>query len=417
MTENNQEQKDLEMNDQDAHKNPGDDGSLDATQKVQIEKPSGKSFDETQVVNGGFDETQVTSVEQDETSKVESVPDEIPEGEQKLPEEAGMETETGNITPPPPVTPDANTSGKQSGKKQPAWWLYVGIGLVILLLIAGISAVTGYASGISKRKGAESTQVAQQLDEQYQLGLQDMAQGKYEQARQRFEFILENDPNYPEVTDKLAEVLLQLNTTATPTLVPTPTLTPTPDLRSEEELFSQAQDYILNEDWQNALDTSLQLRKLDPAYQDVAVDGMIFLSLRNLGVRKILNADLEGGIYDLTLAKKYGPLDVEAEALNNWATLYITGASFWELDWGQAAYYFGQVAPHAPNLRDGTGLTAIERYLTALVKYGESLANQKKWCEAQKQFEAYLAMSNNAEVEQALAVAKNKCEKSQNKNK
>jgi tetratricopeptide (TPR) repeat protein len=417
MADKNQEQTDLEINDQDAHNSPGDAGSLDATQEVRLEKASDKSFDETQVVNGGFDKTQVTSVKRDETSKIEAGPDVIPQNGQSPSEATGAETDTGNTTPPPPVPPDANTSGEQNSKKQPKWWLYVGIGLVILLLIAGISAVTGYASGISKRKGAESTQVAQQLDEQYQLGLQDMAQGKYEQARQRFEFILENDPNYPEVTDKLAEVLLQLNTTATPTLVPTSTLTPTPDLRSEEELFSQAQDYILNEDWQNALDTSLQLRKLDPAYQDVAVDGMIFLSLRNLGVRKILNADLEGGIYDLTLAKKYSPLDVEAEALNNWATLYITGASFWELDWGQAAYYFGQVAPHAPNLRDGTGLTAIERYLTALVKYGEFLANQKKWCEAQKQFEAYLAMSNNAEVEQALAVARNKCEKTQNKDK
>lgn len=419
MEEANQEEKDYQMNSQEDPNNQNSTQSLDVTQESEIGKSSSGAFEKTKPEGTGFDETQVVNTSFDETAQVDPGLENDAQVEQERSDAAGIavETEADNTNPPPPENPDGEDLQEPNEKKHLAWWMYTIIGLVILILIAGISAVSGYASGISKRKGAESTMVAQQLEEQYQLGLQDMEQGKYKQARQRFEFILENDPNFPEVTDKLSEVLLQLNTTATPTLVPTPTLTPTPDLRSEEELFGEAQQYILNEDWQSALDTSLQLRKLDPAYQDVAVDGMIFLSLRNLGVKKILNADLEGGIYDLTLAKKYGPLDAEAEALNNWATLYITGASFWELDWGQAAYYFGQVAPFAPNLRDGTGLTAIERYLTSLVKYGEYLANQKKWCEAQKQYEAYLAVSQNADVEQALAVAINKCEKSQKKNK
>ena len=417
MAEDNQGKKELEV----TSNEDVDSASMDETRKMSPDNPPASNLDETQRVNAGMDETQVFDSDFDEIEKTESESDagKSTESPSASSEDAKEEREAmqESLGTPPPNPPNIGVEEGQEGSKRPAWWMITLIGIVIIVLIAGISAVAGYASGIKVRKNAQSTLVVQELQEQYQLGLQDMGLGNYDRARQRFEYILQNDPSFPEVTDKLAEVMLYLNTTATPTLVPTPTLTPTPDLRSEEELFNQAQEYILNEDWQNALDICLQLRKLDPTYQDVAVDGMVFLSLRNLGVKKILNADLEGGMYDLTLAKKYGVLDIEAEALYNWASLYVTGASFWELDWGQAAYYFGQVAPHAPNLRDGTGLTAIERYLTALVKYAQYLENQKDWCGAQKQYEAYLALSHNAEVEKALAVAINKCEKSQKKGK
>ena len=57
------------------------------------------------------------------------------------------------------------------------------------------------------------------------------------------------------------------------------------------------------------------------------------------------------------------------------------------IDWGQAVSYFGQVAPHLPNLRDKSGMTAADRYHTALINYGYLLAEQGLWCKSAQQFQ------------------------------
>ncbi len=282
------------------------------------------------------------------------------------------------------------------------------VGLTLLLVIAAASAYAGYASGMQQRQAAEATQVASDIQQQFQLGLEDLQAKRYDLARQRFEFVLEQNPNYPGAVDRLTEAMLALNATATPTVVPTPTLTPTPDLRGEQELFDQAQAALQNEDWDAAIETLLTLRKRNAAYRAVDVDGMLYIALRNRGVQKILQqADLEGGTYDLALAERFGPLDAEARNYRIWVSLYVTGASFWELDWGQAAYYFGQVAPLAPNLRDASGMTASQRYLIAAQKYADYLMDNKAWCKAEEQYR--IAQSLGADVERALKRARNKC--------
>ncbi|RMF49026.1 MAG: hypothetical protein D6755_02945 [Anaerolineae bacterium] len=282
------------------------------------------------------------------------------------------------------------------------------IGLALLLLIAAASAYAGYANGMQQRRAAEATQIASDIQTQFQLGLEDLQAKRYDLARQRFEFVLEQDPNYPGAVDKLTEAMLALNATATPTIVPTPTLTPTPDLRGEQQLFEQAQAALQEEDWDTAIETLLALRKRNASYQAVQVDGMLYIALRNRGVQKILQqADLEGGTYDLALAERFGPLDAEAKNYRIWVSLYVTGASFWEIDWGQAAYYFGQVAPLAPNLRDASGMTASQRYLIATQKYADYLMDNKAWCKAEEQYR--IAQSLGADVEKALKRAHNKC--------
>ncbi|MBE9475479.1 MAG: hypothetical protein IMY85_11370, partial [Chloroflexi bacterium] len=120
--------------------------------------------------------------------------------------------------------PPADGKGSKKGRSL-SWPLLITISLAALLLIAATSAFGGYLSGINERTNYEITQVAQQVSEQYQLGLEDLEAKRYEMARQRFEYVIRLDPNYPGVTEQLALVLLEINTTATPTQVPTPTLT------------------------------------------------------------------------------------------------------------------------------------------------------------------------------------------------
>jgi tetratricopeptide (TPR) repeat protein len=326
-------------------------------------------------------------------------------------EAAPLLTTAAPATPRPP---------KKNGKKKPRpfyrrkdlrWLIIPLLGLVGLFAIALISAFGGYSSGIGLRRAAESTQVAHSADQQFQLGLQDMDQGAYYRARQRFEYVIQLVPNYPGATEKLAEALLYLNATATPTLAPTPTITPTPDTRATEELFNKAQQAILNSEWDQAVEALLALRANDPAYHPVDIDGMLFLALRNRGRDRILKENnLEAGIYDLTLASNFGPLDSEAEGLQSWTQLYITGASFWGIDWAQAVEYFQQVAPQMPNLMDGSKMTATERLRQALFEYGNTLAQQGQFCKAMALYEQSYAIAPSDEVQIAYDQAAKGCD-------
>ena len=345
----------------------------------------------------------------DETQQIPTDSDVSPENMQ----DDASSAEGTSVNGGDELSADGNNGNKSRTRSLP---LLIIISLIALLLIAATSAYGGYLSGINERTNFEAIQVAQQVTEQYQLGLQDLEAKRYELARQRFEYVIKLDPNHPGVTEKLAQVLLELNTTATPTLVPTPTLTPTPDMRGAEELFSHSQILLADEKWTEAIDTLLKLRKDEPDYQTVKVDSMFYVALRNRGVERILReGDLEGGTYDLALAEKFGPLDVEASNMRTWADLYKTGASFWGLDWGQSTFYFGQIIVVAPNLRDNTNMTAAERFRIASIKYGDVLAANKEWCLAQQQYEAALIFGSNPSIEPTATWVTKKCTNSQKK--
>lgn len=306
----------------------------------------------------------------------------------------------------PPINPEETTQTS----KRPSWRIWAVIGVLAFLLLAFTSAFLGYRSGINQRQGAEAAQASQLAAEQYHLALQDLEARNYFRARQRFEYVISIDPDFPGATEGLANALLYQNATATPTIAPTPTVSPTPDLRGVEELYAQAQQELANFEWNAAIETLLALRKADIEYNVVWVDDMLYVSFRNRGADKILKeGDLEGGIYDLTLAEQFGPLDVDAKSYLTWAGLYITGASFWELDWAQAVYYFAEVAPALPNLRDGSGWTAVERYRLALIGYGGFLADQDEWCSALEQYQLALTFGSDSELEEAIDKADEEC--------
>jgi hypothetical protein len=334
----------------------------------------------------------------DETQPTSSDPD---PSQEQIQEDGGSVDDLGG----------AGGDGEKGSRSLP-WPLIIVVSLVALLLIGATSAFGGYMSGINERTNFEVTQVAQQVEEQFQLGLQDLEAKRYDLARQRFEYVIQLDPNYPGVTEQLALVLLEINTTATPTQVPTPTLTPTPHTRGVDELFSQSQIFLADGKWTEAIESLLKLRKDEPGYQTIKVDSMLYVALRNRGVDRILReGDLEGGTYDLALAEKFGPLDVEASNMRTWADLYKTGASFWGLDWGQSSFYFGQIVVVAPNLRDNTNMTAAERFRIATIKYGDVLAAAKEWCLAQQQYEAAFALGDDPSVQPTASWVTQKCSK------
>ncbi len=292
-----------------------------------------------------------------------------------------MSEHTGTTQPTNPIKED-NTQPIKPVKKARRWGsILISIFGILVLLVLG--AFGGYSSGMGIRAKTWNETINQKLTEQFQYALVDIQFGRYEAAKQRLDFIIQNNPSYPGAQEKLTEVLVA---SSIPTAVPTPTLTATPDFSGAESAFQRAQQLVLAQDWPGALGALDTVRKLDPTYKTAQVDGMYYFTLRNYGFNLITQqGNLEGGIYELTLAERFGPLDNTAVGLREGARLYITGASFWELDWAQAVQYFSQVGPGWPSMTDGT-MNAAQRYFVALERYGDQLFQQQQYCAAYEQY-------------------------------
>jgi hypothetical protein len=279
-------------------------------------------------------------------------------------------------------------------------WVVI-FGAVVLVSVAG-GAFAGYQSGMQSLELTATLSSKASVAEQFTLAVQDIAEGRLEVANRRLEFVISQDPAYPGAAEKLAEVMVVLYATATPTQLP-PTITPTTtrDPRPVEEMFQHALSLAHEQKWTEALDLLVSLRKEDLAYQTAKVDGLMFISLRMRGFEKIWKfGDLNAGIYDLVLASKFGPLDTQANSARDLARLYLIGSSFWEVDPAQAITYFSQVAAAAPGLQDTSGWTASARYREVLIQYGDKLAASQDWCAAQQQYELALSMGADAALQE-----------------
>jgi tetratricopeptide (TPR) repeat protein len=260
--------------------------------------------------------------------------------------------------------------------------------VVILLFLGGLG---GYESGIKNRMDTESQARSKQLVEQYQYTLVDEQFGRYEAAKERLDYIIQNDPSFPGAQNEMTKVLVQMSI---PTVTPTPAPTSTPDVRGEQSLFATAQQLIAAGDWANALTELDQLRKEDRNYNTSQVDGMYYYTLRNYGVNLIQQqGNLEGGIYELTLAERFAPLDRDSNGLREGARAYIQAASFFGIDWRQSVAYWSQVAGGWPSLWDGT-MSASQRYQISLMRYGDQLLGQGQYCDADQQYQVAQAIGN-----------------------
>lgn len=303
---------------------------------------------------------------------------------------------------------------EKASDTKPKRWPWITGGVVLMLAIAAVGAYFGYNEAIRERLYAQTSQVTMEATTQYQLGLQDQAAQRYDIARQRFEYVIRLDPNFPGAREKLAEVMLAASWTATPTQAPTPTevpKTPTPDLRGADELFAQAHNLLAQKDWSRAIDTLDSLRKINVTYRAIEVDDMYYIALRYRGADKILKeGHLMEGTYDLSLAERFGPLDGEANGYRVWANLYLTGASFWQVDWAKVVYYFGQVYPYYPGLRDTTGMTATERFRLGNVGLGDDAMKKNDPCSAEKSYKAALELSPDPKVDEKANAAGRSCQ-------
>ncbi len=281
-------------------------------------------------------------------------------------------------------------------KKIPRW-----LPLLVVVLLIAIGLLGGYGSGLGVRYSAQKTQVSGILLDQFQLGVQAMDTGQYEIARKHFEVVLNQDPDFPGIKSAYADLLLRMQTTPTSAYTPTPAITPTPDLRSVEEQIISAQELLNADKWDETISILDNLRKNAPTFKTALVDGMYYQALYQRGLSKIYpsecaNINLEGSLYDLTLAERFGPLDPQIDAWRIYARLYIAGSSVWDLDWVRAQDYFNQVRSAFPLLMDASCQKAEERWRQATVHYADQLADAGDFCAAAEQYEDAFTIASPA---------------------
>jgi tetratricopeptide (TPR) repeat protein len=290
-----------------------------------------------------------------------------------------------------------------------------GLPLLIFVLLIALGLFAGYGSGIGIRNSTEKTQVSGQLQEQFQLGVQALDAGQYDIARQHFEAVIRIDPNFPGIKSAYADLLLRMQ--ITPSFTFAPSSTATPDNRSADEQFANAQQLLKDGDWNGAIALLDSLRKVAPTYKTTQIDGMYYAALYQRGMSKLQPVDcntvnLEGGLYDLTMAERFGPLDKTVDAWRTYVRLYIAGASFWDQDWEQAQFYFSEVKDAFPSLMDSSCLSSTERWRQATIHYADELAAQGDYCGARDQYEAAFSVNSlkNESVYPTATEAADQCD-------
>ena len=276
--------------------------------------------------------------------------------------------------------------------KKPKRWRMILIGILAMVLMGAAGGGLGYLNGIQSRMTKEKEEVLTQAALQYQYGMQQMNVGNYELAISHFEFVLKTYPEFPEIREKYTEAMVRLAETTG--VVAQPQTTPTPDTRQAEELFNLAVQQVQSQQWGEAMDTLEALRNADYTYRTIDVDGLYFITLRHRAIQKMIGeGDLEEGLYLLAILNKYAPLDRDTVNYSSWARLYLTGASFWEVDWEQVVNYFSQLYAAFPNMHDGSGWTAADRYMAGLESYGDHLLDEGDPCGAINQYQNILNIS------------------------
>lgn len=292
---------------------------------------------------------------------------------------------------------------KKTGRR----WVWASILAMLVLLIAGV--IWGYRAGIQKRLDKQNSAVMDRIAQQLALAYDDINAQNYENAKVRVEYIIELYPGFPGAEEMLSDIMLHLEApTPVPTVVtvetPIPVATATPDTRGEEETFAQIRQQILDQDWEGAIQNIMSMKENHYEYKTVELDGFYFIALRNRGMQLVYAGQLEQGIYNLTVADNLGALDGEADGVRNWASMYLTGASFWDSNWASAVEIFGDLATQLPYLSDSSGMTSTERYRIALYRLGDQFAANGDYCTAADYYQQSLAIGGNPDI-QATATA------------
>lgn len=289
-------------------------------------------------------------------------------------------------------------------RRVPRWGWWAALGGLYVVCVFSAAGLTGVAAGRQQTTAGQSQALARSAQEQFDLGVQDLLETRYELARQRFEYVLSIDPNYPGAAELLDKSLLGMNAPTTTPVPPTIAVTPTAtlDASSLDSLFSQAQSAYAGEDWSTTIQALLTVRSIDPEYRRAEANQFMAGALRARGLEKIWSGQHEQGIYDLALAERFGPLDGQATSWRSSAAFYLFANSYFGVVWQEAARYFSQIC-------SAGGWDSCYKYSVAAMEYGKELMKANDPCAAAIQFVSSFETRGDSTVEDLARDAQEAC--------
>ena len=206
----------------------------------------------------------------------------------------------------PPIDPLADTAEIAIGRtaaRPLLLALVLGATLCLCLLMVGFAGYAGYRDGLATNDARLTQTIATGIAEQYQMGVNDLAQGYAELAAARFAWIVET-VNAPAAYAGDSAALLATaraiasytptpapTSTYTPSATPTPSPTPpspsptpSPEPRQDPAyLFEQAQTALRLVRYEEAIEWLDALRALAPDYRSAEVEDMLVKALTEQG--------------------------------------------------------------------------------------------------------------------------------------
>lgn len=302
-----------------------------------------------------------------------------------------------------------NTLHKLAVKPKRGGW--IALGILAILLLTAVGCAIGYGAAIKARQAAELNQRLVEATTQFMLSQDDIKNNNLSMAKSRLEYVLQIYPNYPDAMNQLTAVMVEMAKTNPEEALQSSAATaiPTVDTSNLESLFQKSKNLMVNKDWENLLANVNALRNTDPTYKSIQVDGMYYMALRNVAMKRISSGHLEVGIYYLTLAHQIGPIDNEAQGYMNNAVMYLNALEGYGVYWEKTVVAIKSLYDMGLYIIDVNGVTLAQRYAEALAGYGDYMQSQGEWCEAVKQYEASLSIMSLESVNAIMEDARNKC--------
>ncbi len=276
------------------------------------------------------------------------------------------------------------------------FWIMV---FLLLSLLACVLGAVFVPSGLGLIAGFEQLQAQnhEQAIQHFNRGLGFLAENYPELAYTEFEIAVKFDSSFEPAQQKLRELQATIGGQGTPGAQQ--------EDRVAATLFSDASDYMKQQDWTDAITRLQQLRTLKPDYQTAQVNDMLYQAYVAGGKESVAAGQIEVARerFEAALAIRNGDPDVVHQ--RDLAVLYLDGQQAVDYNWQTAIQKFSALYQQDPNYYD-----VKKRLIDAYTQYAELAIRQNASCLAVREYDSALAITKDAALAdkraQAMALCK-----------
>jgi tetratricopeptide (TPR) repeat protein len=262
--------------------------------------------------------------------------------------------------------------------------------VVVAYLAIGSAAVY---QGLQER----TAMTQQEAEVHYQRGLEHVQKGDYELAIAEFEHALRLDATHRQAREALRD--------AKTVAMAQPTATSATLNQALSSILAEAESFVQQQMWPEAVERLSQLRDLDPDFETARVGEMLYETSYKLGMQLVQRGQLEEAGQAFERALQERPGDAEASRQLDMVSLYKTAKTAWAVNWPEVVSSLEKLHGLAPDYLDVNDLL-----YQAHEGYGDDLAAQVSWCEAETQYSQAAMLRPGAAIQDKQADAKQRCE-------